>query len=92
MVVLPPQEEDPKIPYPQRSRKSKLDSQFSKFLEVFKKLHINIQFVDALEQMSSYVKFMKGILAKKRKLGEYEIAILLRRVLCHLVKEIAAQA
>ena len=37
------------IPYPQRLRKNKLDKQFTKFLEVFKKLHINIPFIDALE-------------------------------------------
>ena len=41
-------------------------------MEVFKKLHINIPFVDALEQMASYVKFMKDILSKKRKLEDYE--------------------
>ena len=49
------------IPYPQRLKKNKLDKQFTKFMEVFKKLHINIPFVDALEQMPSYVKFMKDI-------------------------------
>ena len=37
------------IPYPQRLKKSKLGKQFTKFLEVFKKLHINIKFPDALE-------------------------------------------
>ena len=51
------------IPYPQRLKKHKLDKQFTKFMEVFKKLHINIPFVDALEQMPSYVKFMKDILS-----------------------------
>ncbi|XP_062088678.1 uncharacterized protein LOC133795238 [Humulus lupulus] len=40
-----------KIPYPQRLRKNNLDKQFSKFLEIFKKLHINIPFTEALEQM-----------------------------------------
>ena len=39
------------IPYPQRLKKHKLDKQFTKFMEVFKKLHINIPFADALEQM-----------------------------------------
>lgn len=34
-------------------RKNKLDKQFSKFLDVFKKLHLNIPFADALEQISS---------------------------------------
>ena len=62
----------PFIPYPQRLRKSKLDKQFTKFMEVFKKLQINIPFADALEQMPTYVKFMKDILSKKRRLEEYE--------------------
>ncbi|XP_062075256.1 uncharacterized protein LOC133779295 [Humulus lupulus] len=56
--------------------KNNLDKQFSKFLEVFKKLHINIPFAEALEQMPSYVKFMKDILSKKRKMGEYETVAL----------------
>ncbi|XP_062103987.1 uncharacterized protein LOC133815123 [Humulus lupulus] len=65
-----------KIPYPQRLRKNNLDKSFSKFLEVFKKLHMNIPFAEAVEQMPSYVKFMKDILSKKRKMGEYEIVAL----------------
>ena len=60
------------ISYPQRLKKSKLDKQFTKFLEVFKKLHINIPFADALEKMPSYVKFMKEILSKKRTLSDFE--------------------
>jgi len=64
------------IPYPQRFYKQKLDKQFEKFLEVFKKLHINIPFAEALAQMPSYVKFMKEILSNKRKLEEYETVAL----------------
>ena len=60
------------ISYPQRLKKNKLDKQFTKFMEVFKKLHINILFADALEQMPSYVKFMKDILSKKRRLSDFE--------------------
>ena len=60
------------IPYPQRLKKNKLDKQFTKFMEVFKKLHINIPFADVLEQMPSYVKFMKDILSKKRRLLDFE--------------------
>ena len=62
----------PLIPYPQRLKKGKLEKQFTKFLDIFKKLHINIPFMDALENMPSYVKFMKMILANKKKFGEYE--------------------
>ena len=53
-----------------------MDKKFSKFMEVFKKLHINISFADALEQMPSYVKFMKDIVANKRKLSDYETVAL----------------
>ena len=69
-------EEKPIVPYPQRLRGSKLDQQFDKFMVSFKKLHINIPFAEALEQMPSYVKFMKDIISKKRKLGDYEMVSL----------------
>ena len=42
-------------------------------MEVFKKLHINIPFADALEKMPSYVKFMKDILSKKRRLSDFKM-------------------
>ena len=37
------------VPYPQRLRQNKLVKQFAKFMEVFKKLNINIPFADASE-------------------------------------------
>ena len=46
-------EPTPPIPYPQRLKKNKLNKQFTKFMEVFKKLHINIPFTYALEHMPS---------------------------------------
>ena len=62
----------PLIPYPQILKKGKLENKFTKFIDMFKKLHINIPFMDALENMLSYVKFMKKILENKKKLGENE--------------------
>ena len=53
------------IPCPHILRKSKLDKQFTKFTEVFKKLQINIPIADALEKIPSYVMFSKDILSKK---------------------------
>ncbi|KAL8148698.1 hypothetical protein AgCh_005890 [Apium graveolens] len=66
----------PLPPFPKRLQKKKLDKQFKKFLEVFKKLHINIPFAEALEQMPSYAKFMKGILSRKVKLDDLETVVL----------------
>ncbi|GKV46238.1 hypothetical protein SLEP1_g53237 [Rubroshorea leprosula] len=62
----------PQIPFPHRLKQQKLDKQFAKFLDIFKKLHINIPFANALAQMPSYAKFLKEILSNKRKLEEYE--------------------
>ena len=53
-----------------------MDDQFSKFLSIFKQLHINIPLIDALEQMPKYAKFLKDIISKKRKLEEHETIML----------------
>ena len=43
--------DEPSTPvlYPHRLKKNKLDKQFTKFMEMFKKMHINISFVESLE-------------------------------------------
>ena len=66
----------PPLPFSPRMAKAKLDMQFGKFLDVLKKLYINIPFIEALIQMPSYAKFLKEILSNKRKLEEYETAAL----------------
>ncbi|XP_062113025.1 uncharacterized protein LOC133824168 [Humulus lupulus] len=60
------------LPFPQQFHKKVVDEQFEKFLNIFKKIHINIPFVDALEQMPNYAKFMKEVISKKCKLDDYE--------------------
>ncbi|KAL5554731.1 hypothetical protein UlMin_042132 [Ulmus minor] len=66
------QQRRPPPPFPQRFQKQQQDKKFQKFLDILKQLHINIPFVEALEQMPNYVKFMKDMLMKKRKFGEFE--------------------
>ena len=60
----------PTVPFPQRLQKAKKEEQFSKFLEMFKKIEINIPFADAINQMPNYAKFLKDILSKKKKIAE----------------------
>ncbi|KAG9458836.1 hypothetical protein H6P81_003344 [Aristolochia fimbriata] len=50
------------LPYPERAKKDKLEEKFSKFIDIFKKLEINISFVEALMQMPQYAKFLKEVL------------------------------
>nr|XP_025692668.1 uncharacterized protein LOC112794916 [Arachis hypogaea] len=66
----------PAIPYPQRFNKEIKDQQFPKFLEVFKKLEINIPLVEALEQMPLYAKFLKELINKKRNWHEKETMLM----------------
>ena len=47
-----------------------MEEQLSRFLDMFKKIEINIPFVEALAQMPNYAKFFKDILSKKRWFAE----------------------
>ncbi|XP_076913756.1 uncharacterized protein LOC143572485 [Bidens hawaiensis] len=58
------------IPYPCRLKKQKMEEQYGKFLELFKQLHINLPFLDALKEMPKYAKFLKEVLSNKKKLEE----------------------
>ncbi|XP_027169924.1 uncharacterized protein LOC113769792 [Coffea eugenioides] len=66
----------PPVSLPQRLRPSRNDKEFEKFVNIFKQLHINIPFVDAILQILSYAKFLKEIMTKKRKLVDSEIIAL----------------
>ncbi|XP_020208550.1 uncharacterized protein LOC109793496 [Cajanus cajan] len=48
------------------------ERQFARFLDIIKKLQINIPFTEAMEQMPTYARFMKEMLTKKRKILEEE--------------------
>ncbi|KAG8491590.1 hypothetical protein CXB51_014777 [Gossypium anomalum] len=58
----------PRMPYPNVKRKDSSDEQFGKFLKLLEKLHINLPFIEALSQMPNAMKFLKELLANKKKL------------------------
>ena len=60
----------PAMPFPQKLQKSRREKRFSKFLDIFKKIEINIPFVKVISQMPLCAKFLKEILSKKRKIAE----------------------
>lgn len=45
---------------------------YARFLDIFSRLQINIPFSKALEQTSTYAKFMKDILTKKKRYTDQE--------------------
>ncbi|KAK1423118.1 hypothetical protein QVD17_18413 [Tagetes erecta] len=72
----PPRVYKPPLPYPGRLAREKVDEQNGRFLELFKQLHINLPFVEALTQMPKYAKFLKDLLSNKKKLEELSTVIL----------------
>ncbi|XP_021756140.1 DNA damage-inducible protein 1-like [Chenopodium quinoa] len=60
----------PKVPFSQRLAQAKLEKKYGKFLDILKKLHINIPFLDAISEMPSYAKFLKDMLSNKKRLEE----------------------
>ncbi|XP_022867771.1 uncharacterized protein LOC111387446 [Olea europaea var. sylvestris] len=60
------------IPFPQGLKKNKQGINYENFLDILKKLQINIPFIDAILQIPNYAKFLKEMLTKKRKLSEFE--------------------
>ena len=67
----------PVVPFPQRLQKARREEQFSKFLNIFKKIEINIPFAEAINKMPNYATFLKEILSKKRKFAEEGIVNLI---------------
>jgi len=74
--TLPPKPYMPPLLFPQSFAKGKLDSQFGKFLDMLKKLHVSVPFLDALSQMPLYAKFLKEILSEKKKIDEHKTVAL----------------
>ena len=60
----------PPVPYPQRLVKAREEHKYGKFLEMLKKFHINIPFLEAITDMPSYAKFLKDLLSNRGKLLE----------------------
>jgi len=66
-IETPPRLFIPKAPYPDRLLAPKKGGKFEDILEVFKQVQINISFLDAIQQVSSYAKFLKDLITVKRK-------------------------
>jgi hypothetical protein len=57
----------PKGPYPERLQAPKNGGKLEDILEVFKQVQIDIPFLDAIQQIPSYAKFLKDLVTVKRK-------------------------
>ncbi|GJV43238.1 reverse transcriptase domain-containing protein [Tanacetum coccineum] len=66
----------PKIPYPQRLRKEKIEAQYRKFLDMIRAVRIDVPLVDVLAEMPNYGKFLKELISNKHKIEQISAAFL----------------
>ncbi|CAL1379092.1 unnamed protein product [Linum trigynum] len=68
-LQTPPQVAEYKLPlpFPTRMYKDRLEAKCGGFMEMLKKLHITIPFLEAMVHMSRYAKYLKGLLTKNPK-------------------------
>jgi hypothetical protein len=67
VVKEPPRVLLPKAPYPERLQAPRNGGKLEDILEVFKQVQINFPFLDAIQQILSYDKFLKDLVTVKRK-------------------------
>ncbi|XP_076949653.1 uncharacterized protein LOC143622360 [Bidens hawaiensis] len=60
-------------PYPARLKNQKFSREYENFLDMFMQLRINLPFIEALQHMPKYAKFLKDLLKRKESLEELSI-------------------
>ncbi|XP_057734310.1 uncharacterized protein LOC130949671 [Arachis stenosperma] len=59
---------NPYAPFPQRFKGGVAARMYSRFLDMFASLDVNIPFIKALQQLPSYIKYIKELLVRKSSL------------------------
>jgi hypothetical protein len=80
VVKEPPRAFVPKAPYPERLQAPKNGGKLEDILEVFKQVQINIPFLDTIQQIPSYAKFLKDLVTVKRKTNVPKKAFMIEQV------------
>ncbi|XP_039066632.1 uncharacterized protein LOC120212368 [Hibiscus syriacus] len=71
-----PQQQKLPPPFPQCFKKINEEQQYKAFINVLRQLTINILFIKTLKQNLHCIKFMKEVISKKQRLGEFETVAL----------------
>jgi hypothetical protein len=79
-VKEPPRLLVPKAPYLERLQVPRNGGKLEDILEVFKQVRINIPFLDAIQQIPSYAKFLKDLVTVKRKMNVPKKAFMTEQV------------
>ncbi|GJQ97039.1 reverse transcriptase domain-containing protein [Tanacetum coccineum] len=74
--ISTPKPYKPKVPYPQRLRKEKMEAQYGKFLDMIRAVRINVPLVDVLAGMPNYGKVLKELVNNKHKIKQFSFAFI----------------
>jgi hypothetical protein len=88
VVKEPPRSFVPKAPYLERLQAPKKGGKLEDILEVFKQVQINIPFLDDIQQIPSYAKFLKNLVTMKRKTNVPKKAFMTEQVSAMVVPKI----
>nr|XP_043638020.1 uncharacterized protein LOC122609024 [Erigeron canadensis] len=66
----------PKVPFPQRLKKAEIKENFKKFIDLIQTVNITVNLVDLLAGMPNYAKFLKDLIADRKKLEEGKMAVM----------------
>nr|GEZ10617.1 reverse transcriptase domain-containing protein [Tanacetum cinerariifolium] len=66
----------PKIPYPQRLRKEKIEARYGKFLDMIQAVRINVPLIEVLAGVPNYENFLKELISNKHKIEQISDVLL----------------
>ncbi|XP_019223843.1 PREDICTED: uncharacterized protein LOC109205582 [Nicotiana attenuata] len=66
----------PPPPFPQRLQKQKDDAKYKKFLDILSQVSVNLPLVEILQEVPKYARYLRAIVANKRRHAEFETVAL----------------
>ncbi|XP_075104775.1 uncharacterized protein LOC142178884 [Nicotiana tabacum] len=66
----------PPPPFPQRLQKQKDDDKYKKFLDILSQVSVNLPLVEILQEVPKYARYLRDIVANKRRHAEFETVAL----------------
>lgn len=61
------------LPYPHAPTRKDKERKYARFLEICKRLQVNAPFLEALEQITAYAKFIKSFSPRKDSLSKIQV-------------------
>ncbi|KAM2168375.1 hypothetical protein ACFX1Q_037827 [Malus domestica] len=63
----------PNVPFPRRFMQSRKEENKKDILETFRKVHVNMLFLDAIKQVPKYAKFLKELCTTRKRIPKKEV-------------------